>query len=140
MVKPKYLKNIRLWITSGETLSHNTVHEFFEYFNEDAGENVLVNCYGTTEALDCILYEFTSKKQLESLERIPIGVPVNNTIVYIMRRGTNDVLADEGESGEICIAGLTLCEGYVKNRSSQLFKRNKFDLEENYSRIFYTGE
>jgi acyl-coenzyme A synthetase/AMP-(fatty) acid ligase len=48
----------------------------------------------------------------EESERIPIGRPVHNTRLYVMRDRDHVPI---GESGELCIAGAGLARGYVND-------------------------
>lgn len=67
----------------------------------------LWNCYGPTETT---IYS-TVKKIEDTVNAITIGVPVNNTQVYII----NDKLqpVPDGEVGEISIGGDGLAQGYL---------------------------
>jgi non-ribosomal peptide synthetase component F len=85
----KLLTNLRLWISSGDVLSTKLASDFFEYF-EGNGEKMLMNCYGATEALDCASYELQSKKQIEKFEKIPLGLPAYNTMLYVIDPETDE--------------------------------------------------
>lgn len=127
------LMNLRLWISSGDILSTNLVSDFFEYFTGDA---VLVNCYGSTEALDCVCYEIQSKQQVEKLEKIPLGLPTHNSIIYLLDNDTNEPT----EEGEICVSGFSLADGYVGGRAHYAFTENLFRSDEKFKRLYHTGD
>lgn len=121
------LTNLKMWMSSGETLTMQLAKEYFDYF--DSGRYWLVNFFGSTEeSCDICAYEIRSKEQLESLERIPIGTVFPNTILYIMGKDMNPV--DEGEVGEIYVAGALVSDGYIARRNSNVFMKNPFETEE----------
>lgn len=55
-----------------------------------------------------------SKKQLESLERVPIGKVIDNTIVYLLDSEYRPVKS--GEIGELFVSGANLASGYGEFR------------------------
>lgn len=132
------LSHLRLWISSGEVLTKSHALHFFEYYKTN-GENILVNVYGATEAIDCTVYEIVSEKQLENLNKIPIGLPVHNTIVYVIDPETKEPV-EEGENGEICVSGLTLADGYVNGRALYAFTDNIYSNHKNFQRLYHTGD
>lgn len=132
------LSKLRLWISSGEVLTKSVALDFFSYYTTK-DENILVNFYGTTEALDFTVYQITSEKQLENLNKIPIGLPALNTIVYVIDRTTKEPVEDT-ESGEICVSGLTLADGYVNERALHTFTDNIYSNQELYQRLYHTGD
>lgn len=70
--KPNALKGLKSWICSGEPLALSLAKEFYHYFEE--GKQCLYNFYGSTEVMgDVTYFACESPKQLDSLERIPIG-------------------------------------------------------------------
>lgn len=78
-----------------------------------------INAYGPTEATICATYwEFKNKSEV--YEKIPIGKPILNTQIYILR-GLE--LCDIGMIGELCIAGVGIARGYL-NRPD--LSKNKF--------------
>jgi non-ribosomal peptide synthetase component F len=132
------LSKLRLWISSGEVLTKSLALDFFSYYTTK-GENILVNFYGATEALDCTVYEISSEKQLENLNKIPIGLPVHNTMMYVINFDTKEPV-ENGESGEICVSGLNLADGYVNGRALYVFMENIYSNHEIYSRLYHTGD
>lgn len=85
----------------------------------------LYNVYGPTETtVDATLYECVS----EDMERksLPIGKPLNNVKVYILRANQ---LCGIGIPGELCISGLGVGEGYrnLPEETAKKFVENPFD-------------
>ncbi|MBD3629798.1 non-ribosomal peptide synthetase [Cyclobacterium sp.] len=94
------------------------------------------NHYGPTEATigKCIF-----KLDLaEKYEKIPIGRPFSNTQLYIV--GENLNLLDEGETGELLIAGDGLARGYLNlpQLTSERFISNPFSETE--KKCYRTGD
>ncbi len=69
----------------------------------------IYNMYGPTEATVLV----TFGKITEQTENIPIGAPIDNTKILIIRE--DGTIADTGEQGEICILGANLSSGYINN-------------------------
>lgn len=125
------LSNLKIWYSSGETLTVQIAKDFFDYF--DNGKHVLVNLYGCTEvSCDVVWSELQSKEQFESLERIPLGSPLPNMIVYILDKDNKTV--PEGEVGEICCAGVNVTDGYINGQNSEAFVQNPFESDD--SKLF----
>lgn len=123
--KTKYmLSKLRIWISSGETLPVQLATDFFEYFEHE--KQVLLNFYGCTEvSCDVSSYEIKSKKQLSTLDRIPLGSPVSNTIIYVLDQ--NKKVVAQGEVGEIYCAGVNITDGYIAGRDPEPFRDNHLE-------------
>lgn len=134
-----FLSNVRLWISSGDVLSKDVAKNFFNYYATNPGGNMLVNCYGLTEALDCISYELQSMNQAKKFEQIPLGLPALNTTVYIMHHDTKE-LAEDGDIGEICISGMALADGFLSTQDFNAFKQNEYSSNEMNQLIYHTGD
>ncbi|GAB0092883.1 uncharacterized protein DMENIID0001_079320 [Sergentomyia squamirostris] len=132
----KLLQNLRIWVCSGETLSVSLAQEFFNYFEE--GKHVLCNFYGSTEIMgDVSYYICDTKKALQTMEKVPIGYPVDNTLLYLLDKDFKSVTL--GEIGELFVAGMNLARGYVNNRDTR-FINNPLAVDPKYSRLFRTGD
>lgn len=91
------------------------------------------NGYGPTEATVLVTY----KKVTEQTENIPIGDPIDNTEIIIVREdGTQ---AATMEKGEICISGICLAEGYL-NLPEETAKRFVPNINDNTKRMYKTGD
>ncbi|SDT86355.1 non-ribosomal peptide synthetase [Desulfobacula phenolica] len=74
----------------------------------------LINGYGPAESTICAtLYEVPDYS--ENPGNAPIGKPVNNLKVYILDESGKPV--KNGEKGEICISGIQVAEGYLREES-----------------------
>lgn len=123
---PNLLHNLKIWVCSGETLSTTLAQEFFDYFVE--GKHVLCNFYGSTEIMGDVTYFICeSKRQLQAFEKVPIGYPLSNTVIYMLDTDFRPVKM--GETGEIFVAGLNLAQSYVNGRDQYRFIENPLAVD-----------
>ena len=122
------LKSLRLVITSGEALLLNTVKEWYNMMPLIP----IHNLYGPTEASIDVTHFTTSKQD----KLIAIGKPIWNTQIYIVN---NNKLQPIGVIGEICIGGVGLAKGYLKNEAltNEKFVNNPFVQGE---KLYRTGD
>ncbi|TXE12887.1 amino acid adenylation domain-containing protein [Seonamhaeicola algicola] len=97
--------------------------------------NELWNMYGPTETTI-----WSSVKQISKTDDIiTIGLPINNTQIYIVNE--QNQLVAPGKIGELCIAGDGVAKGYWKRQdlTSEKFIKNPF--ESNFGPVLYkTGD
>ncbi|MFY9908421.1 MAG: AMP-binding protein, partial [Candidatus Sulfotelmatobacter sp.] len=93
----------------------------------------LTNLYGPTEATVDVSYFDCPHNDLEI---VPIGRPIQNIRLYVMRDGQHVAV---GETGELCIAGVGLARGYLNNQAltDEKFVQNPANAGE---RIYRTGD
>ena len=122
------LPHLKIWISSGESLTMQLAHEFFEYFGE--GRRMLVNFYECAELnSDATTCDLNSEVQLHWLEKIPIGFPIHNSIIYVLDK--NMKLLDLGEIGEIYVSGVNVSDGYInQDANNDNFMLNPMESEE----------
>ncbi|XP_065156085.1 beta-alanyl-bioamine nonribosomal peptide synthetase ebony isoform X2 [Atheta coriaria] len=131
------LNNLKIWVCSGETLVVSLAQEFFDYFTN--GDHILCNFYGSTEIMGDVTYHVISNKdQLQYASKVPIGAPVDNTMLYLLDKDYRPVKA--GEVGELFVAGLNLAAGYVNNRDPEKFISNPLAIDPTFSKLFRTGD
>ncbi|MDQ0858858.1 non-ribosomal peptide synthetase [Bacillus sp. V2I10] len=70
----------------------------------------IVNTYGPTECTDIASFYRVSNQELKQQKTIPIGKPLNNVELYIVNQEMD--LLPIGVTGELCIAGIGLSQGY----------------------------
>ncbi|XP_032666149.1 mycosubtilin synthase subunit C [Odontomachus brunneus] len=131
------LDRLGLWICSGETLPVTLADQFFATF----GDNVktLANFYGSTEVMGDVTYHLLSNRaQLQGMEKVPIGKPVDNCIIYLVNKDMR--LVPQGEVGELIVAGRNLAAGYIRGRDAHKFLDNPHAIDPDYPRIFHTGD
>lgn len=127
------LASIRRVFASGEVLTPNHVKKFNYIWGSKTGTR-LTNLYGPTEATVDVSY--FDCPALNDFEKIPIGRPIQNHRLYIIRDGQQVAI---GEAGELCIAGVGLARGYLNNPTltDEKFTSNPVNAGE---RIYRTGD
>jgi amino acid adenylation domain-containing protein len=127
------LGSLRQVFASGEALTPSHVKKFHSIVGSKTGA-MLTNLYGPTEAtVDVSYFDCTSDPDRGV---IPIGRPIQNTRLYVLREGQQAAI---GEAGELCIAGVGLARGYLNNPTltAEKFVDNPANPGE---RIYRTGD
>ncbi|WP_434291980.1 condensation domain-containing protein, partial [Clostridium botulinum] len=113
-----------------EALNFKQVEKFYKEFGNG---KKLINLYGPTEAtIDVSYFDCIN----DGKRVIPIGKPIDNTKLYILK---NNEPVPVGVSGELYIAGDGLARGYVKRieLTSQKFIDNPFEPG---TKMYKTGD
>lgn len=127
------LASVRRVFASGEALSAEHVRRFNRFWGGRTGAR-LINLYGPTEAtVDVTYYDCPTN---DDFNVIPIGRPIDNTRLYILRDGHQVAI---GETGELCLAGVGLARGYINSQAltEERFTDNPANPGE---RIYRTGD
>ena len=127
------LASLRRVFASGEALMPAHVRKFNGLLGTHTGAR-LTNLYGPTEAtVDVTWFDCPTDNDFE---RIPIGRPIHNTRLHVIKDGRAAAI---GESGELCIAGVGLARGYLNNAAltAEKFTDNPLKPGE---RIYRTGD
>ena len=95
----------------------------------------LFNCYGPTETICYVVCEEVKKQE----ENIPIGRPMKDIKVYIVKDGKQ---VPKGEPGELWITGTQVGLGYLNrpDKTAEAFVKNPFDNDPKYSTAYRTGD
>lgn len=109
------LENVKTILLGGEKLTHNLYSQLQAKTNAN-----IYNSYGPTEVTSACT------NNLVSSEDISIGKPLPNTQVYIL--DGNHHLLPIGITGEICVAGSGISNGYLNNEeaTAKNFIKNPF--------------
>lgn len=83
-------------------------------------EAEFVNLYGPTE-ITCNCMYYPVKRIFRDEEKIPLGKPFPGRNVFLLDEEGNEIVI-AGESGEICVSGESLAEGYYHNLSETKVK------------------
>nr|WP_314491698.1 non-ribosomal peptide synthetase/type I polyketide synthase [uncultured Chryseobacterium sp.] len=108
-------------IVGGEDLETRLAQEIFNKFE---GNIEIYNEYGPTEAtVGCMIYKFRPEEDFHS---VPIGVPVDNTQIYLLDSSLKPVPV--GVKGELYVAGAGIARGYLNNEelTQEKFLENPF--------------
>ena len=127
------LASVRRVFSSGEALTPSHVRKFNDIWGSKTGTR-LTNLYGPTEAtVDVSYFDCPAHNEFDV---IPIGRPIQNIKLYVIRDGEQVAI---GETGELCIAGIGLARGYLNNAALTLekFTDNPVNPGE---RIYRTGD
>lgn len=118
----KRMSSLKQVFASGEKLTPSHVQAFNEILQQTNGTR-LTNLYGPTEATVDVTYFDCPVNG--SIEKIPIGKPIDNTQLYIL--GEDNQLIGVGETGELYIGGVGIARGYLNNSemTNQKFLENK---------------
>ncbi|CAH1976278.1 unnamed protein product [Acanthoscelides obtectus] len=131
------LGNLRLWVCSGETLVVSLSKEFYKYFPEN--EHTLCNFYGSTEIMgDVTYYVVPGLNELKHMDKVAIGVPIDNTAIYLLDQQFRPVKS--GDVGELHVSGLNLAAGYVAGRDPDKFVENPLAVDPAHAKLYRTGD
>ncbi|MEW9702929.1 amino acid adenylation domain-containing protein [Paenibacillus sp. SI8] len=129
------LGSLRQVFASGEALPPQHVARFqraVAWINRAR----LINLYGPTEATVDVSY-FDCEPDM-AYPVIPIGKPIHNTRLYIVKEGTQQ-LQPIGVAGELCIAGVGVARGYL-NRPELTAEKFTDDPFADGQRMYRTGD
>lgn len=87
---------------------------------------------------DVTYFVCESKKQLDSIERVPIGQVLDNTVIYLLDSNFRPV--NIGEIGELFVSGGNLASGYCNGRDANRFIDNPLAIDLMHSKIYRTGD
>lgn len=124
------LNSLRIVFLGGEAISGARLKDWV-----DSGtcKTELVNVYGIAECSDVSTYY-----RLHDVSgSVPIGIPIDNTRVYVMDSEMNRVT--DGETGELCIAGDGVGKGYVNDPELTKKKFVKIRLGRKSELLYRTG-
>ncbi|MBW8485473.1 amino acid adenylation domain-containing protein [Actinomadura parmotrematis] len=102
----------------------------------------LLNAYGPTECSDDVTHHTVTAGDLELL-RLPIGVPVANARLYVLRHEDDGTwrACDLEETGELFVGGVCVGRGYLGDpkRTADAFYQDPFEATAT-GRLYRTGD
>ncbi len=123
--------SVRYVFLSGEALTANHIDRFYKMF--DSSKVHLHNLYGPTEcAVDVTYYDCMPTDK----DPVPIGKPIYNTQMHIVDKYMN--LTPVGVTGELCIAGVNVGQGYLNNE--ELTNEKFIDNPFGEGKLYKTGD
>ncbi|MBE6803570.1 MAG: amino acid adenylation domain-containing protein, partial [Ruminococcaceae bacterium] len=123
--------SVKYVFLSGEALTANSINRFYNIY--DYNKVQLHNLYGPTEcAVDVSYYPCVPT----DTDPVPIGKPIYNTQLYIVDKYLNPTPI--GVTGELCIAGVNVGQGYLNNEqlTNEKFIPNPFGE----GKLYKTGD
>lgn len=113
------LTKIRTVIFGGELLPM----KILDKWRKALPQATFINAYGATEFTGACLY-YKVEGTFGKAERLPLGIPLENTEVFILSE--KDEAVEIGEIGELCIRSTTLADGYYKDekKTKEVFIQN----------------
>jgi amino acid adenylation domain-containing protein len=132
--RPTVLNTVRYAITGGEALSVSHVKSALQLLPNLS----LVNGYGPTESTTFACTHPISRNEVIG-SSVPIGRPLANTSCYIL--DCSMALVPIGVTGELCIGGDGLADGYLNQPelTAEKFITNPFGKEP-ADRLYRTGD
>lgn len=101
-------------------------------------EAIFVNLYGPTE-ITCNCLYYPVERIFEDGEKLPLGRPFDGREVFLLDESGKRITA-AGETGEICVAGESLAEGYYNNPAETEKRFRYFPESEGGQRYYCTGD
>ncbi|MFB4309159.1 amino acid adenylation domain-containing protein [Actinomadura sp. GTD37] len=140
---PGSLTRLRWMIATGEELPAELSRRWLEAMPHAR----LLNAYGPTECSDDVTHHTVTAGDL-GLLRLPIGTPVVNARLYVLREedgadgASTWAACDAGETGELFVGGVVVGRGYLggDERTREAFYRDPFDASSPTGRLYRTGD
>ncbi|WP_346042909.1 amino acid adenylation domain-containing protein [Actinomadura chokoriensis] len=136
---PGSLTALRWMIATGEELPAELSRRWLEAMPHAR----LLNAYGPTECSDDVTHHTVTAGDLDLL-RLPIGTPIVNARLYVLREEDGGAWAacGIGETGELFVGGVVVGRGYLGNdeRTREAFYRDPFDASSPTGRLYRTGD
>lgn len=132
-----WLAGLRWMLATGEELPTEVARRWLSEMPH-AG---LLNAYGPTECSDDVTHHRVVTGDL-ALSRLPIGTPVINTQLYVLRRDDDGWHACEpGDTGELFVGGTGVGRGYTGDpeRTREAFFRDPVGTTPT-GRLYRTGD
>ena len=129
------LNSLRIVFLGGEAISGARLKDWV-----DSGtcKTELVNVYGIAECSDVSTYYRLHDFNRYVSGSVPIGIPIDNTRVYVMDSELHRMAV--GEVGELCIAGEGVGKGYVNDPELTKKKFVKVKLGRKSELLYRTGD
>jgi amino acid adenylation domain-containing protein len=129
---PGTLDTVQTILTGGE--AHSMGH--IERARNHYGDGKVVSVYGPTECSVFATY-YPVRRSVQGESALPIGLPIQNTSLYIVSDGA---LCAPGEVGEVCLAGPGLSPGYLGMPELTKNKYVEYDIHGEKVVLYHTGD
>jgi amino acid adenylation domain-containing protein len=130
---PERMPTLRTVLFGGESLPPKYLRDWMLTFPD----KVFYNFFGPTEGTGASLYHRVARAPGEDDASIPIGIPRENTPIYLL--GTDGQPVAPGEVGELAIGGVCVAQGYLGDpeRTARAFLDDPWQPGQ---RIYLTGD
>ncbi len=129
---PEILDNVETILTGGEAHSLKHIDQALRRYGPDR----LVSVYGPTECTTFATY-YPVRELVADLSALPIGLPIQNTRLYLVDGGR---LCGPREVGEICLAGPGLSLGYLGMADVTREQFIECEIDGVWERLYRTGD
>ncbi|MFF7992705.1 amino acid adenylation domain-containing protein [Kitasatospora xanthocidica] len=129
---PATLASVETILTGGEAHSLRHMAAALRYYGDDR----IVSVYGPTESTTFATW-YPVRTVGPSESPLPVGVPIQNTRLYLVDGGR---LCAAGEVGEICLAGPGLSPGYFADPGATRERFVEYDIGGRRERVYHTGD
>ena len=128
------LKYVKTVLFAGEVMPVKHLN----YWREKLPDAFYANLFGPTETTDICTY-YVVDREFAPEESLPIGRHCDNCDVFILKEDGTEAV--EGESGELCVRGSSLADGYYNNpeKTAEAFTQNPLNTAYP-ERIYRTGD
>ncbi len=130
---PDRLPTMRVVLFGGESLPAKVLRDWMTTFPG----KTFYNFFGPTEATGASLYHRVLRAPASADETIPIGIPRENTALYLLDEHRQPVAP--GEVGEIAVSGVCISHGYLADpeRTARVFADDPWQPGQ---RMYLTGD
>lgn len=130
------LSSLKMVALGGESAD---LGKFKPWLRSEDCHAVLANIYGPTECADISAASKFTPEQLDALETMPIGKPINNVDLYVVN--SELALMPPGCSGELLIGGMGVGVGYVgQARASSSANKFSDNVFTGHGKLYRTGD
>jgi len=128
------LKEVETFLFCGEVLTNSCVNKLHERFSNSK----VINLYGPTEATVAVTAVTITEEINETINPLPVGYVKEDCNIFIVDSEGKKV--NEGEKGEIIIAGDSVSIGYYNNEEQTEKVFSKILLDNVEKRYYKTGD
>ncbi len=137
-ILPSMYNSLRYLLVGGDTLNSDRINNANYYLTHS--DCTLLNGYGPSENTTfSVVYKVD--KATYYRHSVPIGKPINNTVVYVLDKFQNPVPV--GMVGELYVGGIGLAKGYLnmpKLTSEKFLDKVIFNNGVSTERLYNTGD
>ncbi|MDB9515934.1 amino acid adenylation domain-containing protein [Roseofilum reptotaenium CS-1145] len=126
--------SLRLILVTGEPLAWNTPHDWRYQLQHKART---INLYSQSETTGTVSYYVIPEEFNQATGIVPLGKPLEDTTIFLLDENLSPV--QEGEIGELCVAGQRQVRSYL-NRPELTRKKFIINPFEGITHLYKTGD